>query len=135
MRMIIASEADRARFIKSVNTVELGKKRFIGEIKVHRQKRTIKQNSLYFMWLACIRDETGNDVDTLHEYFKRKFLPWRSISVFDDEVVQVSSTTSLNTKEFSEYMEKIKLDMINQAIFLPEPGEQGFDEFYAKYTE
>jgi hypothetical protein len=135
MRMILSDEADRAKYISMVNALELGKRRFLAEVKVYRKKRSIKSNNLYWMWLTCIKDETGNDVETLHAYFKRKYLPWKSVPVFDDEIIQATSTTALNTKEFFEYMEKIKQEMLAQSIFLPEPGDQGYEPFYMKYGE
>ena len=132
MRMIISSEADRAEFIRCVMAVDL-KKRFVGELKVYRKMRSVSSNNLYWMWLTCIKDDTGNDVNTLHQYFKRKYLPWKSVSVFDDEVIQITSTTSLDSKEMTEYMDKIKQEMLGQSIFLPEPGDQGYEPFYLRY--
>jgi hypothetical protein len=133
MRRILSSEADRARFIATVNTLEFGKKRFIAEVKVYRKQRSMSQNKLYFMWLHCISNETGNDVDTLHEFFKKKFLPWKSVAVFDDEVLKATSTTVLDTKEFSEYIDKIKEFSAGWAIELPNPGDQGYEQLVIQY--
>ena len=133
MRRIISNEADRARLHETVNTLELGKKRFIVEIKVYRKQRSPSQNKLYFMWLHCISEETGNDTNVLHDFFKKKFLPWRSVPVFDDEVLQATSTTLLDTKEFSEYMDKIKEFALKWAIELPNPGDQGYEQMIVQY--
>jgi hypothetical protein len=86
-----------------------------------------------WMWLHCISDETGNDPEDLHEYFGKKYLPWISKQVFDEEVTRRLSTTQLDSKQFTEYLDRIKAEMLNQGIFLPEPGEQAFDDFYARY--
>jgi hypothetical protein len=93
----------------------------------------LKQNSLLWLWLQCISDETGNDTETLSLYFKKKFLPWRPVDVFGEEVAQVQHTSGLDSKEFTTYLDKIKEFALQEGIFLPEPGEQAFDDFYARY--
>ncbi len=137
MRKIIANEADRTEFVRRVMAVELGKKRFIGEIKLYRKKRSINQNNLFHMWLQCIADETGDDLYSLKEYFKRKYLPWRSVSVLngEDEVVQLVHTSDLDTKQMTDFMEKIRIQMIGMAINLPLPGEQGYDQMIVRYGD
>ena len=40
----------------------------------HRERRSVDQNRLLWLWIKCISDETGQDKDDLHEYFKQKFL-------------------------------------------------------------
>lgn len=133
MRTIIITEQDRQNFIKRVMEFPLGKKKFIAEFKVYRVRRSLRANNLYWMWLNCIHDETGNDVEALHKHFKETLLPWRSEKIFDSEVSMLTSTTSLDSKQFSEYMEKIRIEMLEQGIYLPQPQDQGWDEFYARY--
>jgi hypothetical protein len=135
MRLIIITEQDRAEFIRRIQAIELGKRRFVGELKVHRKVRSLASNNLYWMWISCISRETGNDTETLHNYFKQKFLAWDSVQVFGEEQQRYVTTTQLDSKQFSEYMEKIKLFAAENAIFLPEPGEQAFDSFYQEYKK
>jgi len=133
MRRILSNEADRAKFIEYFNALEFGKKRFVVEVKLYRKQRTLSQNKLYWMWLSCIEADTGTDRDSLHEFFSKKFLPWKSVACFDDEVLKATSTTVLNTREFSEYMDKIKEFALKWAIYLPNPGDQGYDELVVQY--
>lgn len=72
-----------------------------------KPKRRSSQNRLYWAYLNLIEKETGNYADDLHEIFKRKFLPPREVTVFDKVYRLPASTTELNTKTFSEYLEKI----------------------------
>jgi hypothetical protein len=135
--MIISNEADRARFSEIVNTVELGKKRFIAEIKLYRKKRSKNQNNLFHMWLQCIADNTGDDIDSLKQYFKRKYLPWKTVPVLggEDEVVQLFHTSDLDTKEMTDFMERVRMQMAGMAIILPLPEDQGYDQLIAQYGE
>lgn len=133
MRMMICNDQDRVLFIQRINQVQLEKRSFVAEFKMFRKVRSLRQNKLYFMWLNCIKDETGQDVEDLHVYFKQKYLPWKASEVFGEEIRRMSSTQNLDTLQFTEYLEKIRMEMQAQAIYLPQPGEKEFDTFYAHY--
>lgn len=133
MRLIVNDDNSRNRFIDIIKRIELKDRTFVADFKLFRRVRTLKQHRLYFMWLNCVKDETGQDVDDLHAYFKEKHLPWSTSEVFGSEVRRVTSTKNLDSKQFSEYLEKIRMEMLQQGIFLPQPGEAEFDAFYAHY--
>lgn len=104
------------------------------EFKPFKKARSSSQNSLMWLWLRCIKDETGNDVDTLYEYFCEKYLPWSEKEIFGNGVRIVGGTSQLNTKEFDEFLENIRIEMLHEMnISLPNPDDRGWDEFYAKY--
>ncbi len=73
-------------------------------------KRSDNQNRLYWAYLGIISHDTGDDVNSLHEYFKRAFLPPQFITARGKEIRIPSSTTDLNKTEFSEYMTRIEVD-------------------------
>lgn len=72
-----------------------------------KPKRTIAQNNYYWVYLALIQDETGNDSEDLHEYFKTKFLQKKIAQVFGKPVQKYASTTNLSRLDFGEYIDKI----------------------------
>ena len=77
-------------------------------IKRDTGNRTLSQNALYWAYLNIIEDETGNSADELHEYLKRKLLNPRHIKVLGEDIKLPSSTTSLDTQMFSDYMTRIE---------------------------
>ena len=89
------------------------------EIKIKRKFRSIRQNSLYWLWLGVISADTGFTEDELHTTFKSMFLTdhTRKIPI-------VRSTTVLNTQEFTIYLNKIE-DTCREKleINLPRPEE------------
>ncbi|MBI5402503.1 MAG: hypothetical protein HY959_03820 [Ignavibacteriae bacterium] len=87
-------------------------------VKKYYRSRSTKQNSLYWIWLTCIGNEIGEEPEDLHSTFKAMFLTDRS-----KKFPIVKSTTSLNTFEFMEYMEKIARKMADFNINLPNPDE------------
>lgn len=97
-------------------------------------KRTCPQNRLYRLWLACIADETGNDANDLHFFFKSKFLVVKMGEVFGEKFTKELTTTKLNTKEFTDYLEKINVFASDLGINLPDPEDMGFSEFYETYN-
>ena len=77
------------------------------EINVKKSRRSLDQNSFYWLYLGVIERETGNLATDLHELFKRKFLPPIPKKILGVEFKIPASTTELNKAEFGEYMDKI----------------------------
>lgn len=137
MKYTIKTERDRAAVVEHINTLLLdNKKVYKAEIKLQREKRSISQNSLYWLWLACLQDETGSYKDDLHECFKIKFLPYKTKEVLGEEVRVVQSTTSLDTKEMASYLEHIKIfAQAELGCMLPRPEDLGWEQFYEHYKD
>jgi len=110
-------------------------KQYIVDIKVKRKRRTIDQNRLYWLWLSCIMDETGQHKDELHEFFKQHFLGVTETWCFNKYQVFVpSSTTKLDTLEMTHYLERIQqFALTDLGIVLPNPQDKFWEEFYSRY--
>jgi len=82
--------------------------------------RTLPQNSLYWgCYIKIIADHLGYFPDELHEEFKSMFNP--KDSKFQPGKKIAGTTTRMNRKDFTEYLEKIKIwAMREQNISLPE---------------
>lgn len=118
-------------------------------IRPYKRNRSREQNSLMWKWLTVIEAETGQDRESLHEHYKSKFLS--RILVRDDpkyaemsarvkavradglheiadqmrsQIMFLTSTSVLNTKQFSEYMDLIERDAADMGIALPQPPER-----------
>jgi len=91
--------------------------------EIPKIKRTNNQNRFYWFYLGIISSETGDDSNSLHEYFRRTFLPPKFITVMGKEIKIPTSTTELSKIEFGEYMDRISADT---EIEIPNPCENGF---------
>ncbi|MFH0865771.1 MAG: hypothetical protein V1904_06225 [Bacteroidota bacterium] len=101
-----------------------------------REVRSIRQNRLYWLHLTCIQQETGNDKELLHIYFAKRFLPIIEYKMFNEIIYDRSSTADLDTVEFTHYLEKIQIFAQTELnIKLPNPEEQGWDEFFEHYKD
>lgn len=108
-------------------------------IVLHRERRSIDQNCLYWLWLACISSETGQDKDSLHDYFKQSILGFEIRAVFlgtehSREIRKEVSTSTLDTKQFADYLEKIQhFASAELGIVLPNPEDSFWNNFHEQY--
>jgi hypothetical protein len=92
-------------------------------IERYKKKRSLSQNALYWKWVGIISDETGNDRDEVHEFFKVKFLT-PTIIEMGDTAIACRTTTKLSTQDMSDFMEKVMaFSTGNLGILLPIPEE------------
>lgn len=134
MKRKLLIELDREMVIAQIKRLDLGKNYTI-EITEKRIKRTISQNSLYWLWLTCISFETGNDRNILHEYFKDKFLKPESFYIFGRDI-EIKTTTNLNTIQFKYLLDHVQIFASTElAITLPDPDDKRWEDFYSFYSE
>jgi hypothetical protein len=68
-----------------------------------RPVRSVDQNALYWALVSSIADNSGHTKQEVHRELKMRFL-----RVADEPEEMVRSTASLNTAEFTEYLERIQ---------------------------
>lgn len=124
MNYVIRTKEDLADFVNVVLDIQEPK---IIEINEFKNNRSLAQNSLYWLWLSILRDHinsvTGKifDAEDLHQKMMRMFLSPK-VAEFKDETIKTWSTKKLNSKEFSEYLNKLDMysaDRLN--LVLPHP--------------
>lgn len=77
-------------------------------VKPYVRRRSDIQHRLMWLWLGIIEADTGNTKEDMHLYFKIKFLGTEERSVLGETITEIKSTTVLNIKEFTEYLDKIE---------------------------
>ena len=85
------------------------------EVTIKRASRSLQQNSWYWgVIVELIAEYTGYTPDEVHEFLKAKFIPKR-LAIADangevvDEYVLGGSTRKMNTLQFGEYCEQIRI--------------------------
>lgn len=76
---------------------------YLIQIKQNRAVRSHSANGRYWVMLQAIAVQTGYSKDDLHEFYKKKFNSKEILG----EVIG-SSTTDLDTAEFSVYMKQVE---------------------------
>ena len=107
--------------------------RYVVTITREREKRSLDQNSLMWLWFTCIEQETGTPRQDVHDYYCMRFLR-RSISWngFDRNVVE--GTSKLTKERMTWFLDQVQADAKTEfGISLPLPEDQFFEEFYQTY--
>lgn len=130
MKYIIKKESDGTVLNNLI--VDLGNlnplQSWVVEVKPYRKKRSLEQNALYWNWLTVLEEQTelGYRKEELHEAFKYRFLGMeKKKTVLGQDYETIRSTTSLNTKEFTEYLDKVLAFAMLYDIQLPSPERYG----------
>lgn len=132
MKFDLKIEPDKA--IKYLD--ELIEKKAIIDLTQKLAKRSLSANNLYWLWLTCIEQETGNSKEDLHEYFKNKWIKAESKELFGEFIQIKPSTTSLDTSKFKQYLDKIQVFVNTELeITLPDPEDLKFVEFERHYRK
>ena len=125
--MIIHNESDKGRVISHIKALNVDKPWSV-DIKLYRKNRSVAQNKLYWKWITCIGDEIGYERDELHAIMADKFLPDEIVEYGGKQIKKDKSTSRLNTKEFTEYLEKIdRFAATELGIVLPSPDDLYYD--------
>ncbi len=135
MKKKLITENDRNEAITSLVKIDLLQGWYF-ELSKRRKIRTVNQNRLERLWLACIADETGNDSNDLHDIFKKKWITPKEIINFWGEKDLIYSTRDLNTIQFKEFLDKIQIFSHSElGIELPIPKDKNWDAFYETYRD
>lgn len=106
--MIIKIESDKEQAIRQIKALNAEKVWQI-DIKLYKPNRSGAQNRLYWKWLQIIGDDLGYHRDELHATLAVKFLGVHNIACMGEKITQPVSTSSLNVKEFAEYLNRIEM--------------------------
>ena len=102
-------------------------------IKKVSEKRSIAQNDLLWMWMACIENETGTPKDEVYMYYCKKFL-MRTMTIGQKMERIYLTSSKLNTEQMTTFLNQIQDDALQElGITLPTPQDRFFEAFYADY--
>lgn len=132
MILTIYNNQDKEEALKKIASIDI-KSKYIIDFKKYRKRRTISQNRLMWMWYRCIEDNLGQDSDELHYILRLKFLPYKTIKVNKEPCKIPISTTKLDTKQFTDYLEKIYIWASQEGIILLRPEDRGWEQFEERY--
>lgn len=107
--------------------------RYIVTIARERQRRTLDQNALMWLWFDCIATETGTPRQDVHDYYCAKYLR-RQIQWNGTGRTVVEGTRNLDKERFTQFLNEVQADAATEfGIRLPLPEDRYFEEFYQTY--
>lgn len=122
MRFIIKNNQVLENCIKDIQEIKIEDNMQV-EIKPYVAKRSLDANNLYWQWLETISEYTGYTKDEMHDVMRARYLPLKFREVDGLKLTELTSTTTLNTKQFSDYMREIEAFAVENDIRLPYPEE------------
>lgn len=112
---------------------EMGKKI---SVTIWKPNRSNRANRYYWLCLTTISDHTGYTPNQIHEYFKKMFLEKNLIEVFGEYINDLPSTATLNSSEFSNYMQQIIVYSHTEIeVILPDPADYNLKRIAEFYKE
>lgn len=109
---------DRAEFAKLKESLE-GKPIEI-TLKRLRPARSGNQNAYYWgVVMALFADHCGYEPQEMHEALKLRFL----VVDPDAPLLVARSTTQLDTRQFTEYIEHVRQLAAEMGLYIPDPNE------------
>jgi len=104
------------------------------EVTKYKQRRSLNQNALFHKWMEVVSIRYGESTGNYYSpemwkiFFKELFLGYETCVINGTEVRRLKSTADCDTKQKSEFMEKIDHYCGSEFhIFLPTPNVP--DEF------
>ena len=134
MKLTIQTNEDRDRFLRLVKAVKLKQgKCYVAEFKQLREKRSLAQNRLIWVWMAHMEADAefgSYSSEWWYRYFEVKFVDSKKMN----GIVVPGVAKLLSTDKFSEFMQQIHIEALEEFfVDLKWPEEQGFTEYYEKY--
>lgn len=125
--MIIRTDTDKSEAIEEIQALNLSKPWKI-DIEPYKKNRSLSANKLYWKWITLIGDELGYLRDEMHTVLAMKFLEPVTVEWNGEQVVSAKSTSSLNVKEFTDYLNQIEIFASQElGLSLPHPEDTYYD--------
>lgn len=94
--------------------------------------RNNDQNALFWVYLGCLSEGTGQSVWAIYQYICEKYN--HENCLYDAKgKFQSGGTSKLNTKMFAELVTNTQVEGAELGIVLLSKGDEHFDTFYAEY--
>lgn len=88
-----------------------------------KHQRSLPQNRLLWLWLTLLEEETGNNKETMKDFFASMFLR-SEVTAFGKTKTIVRGTSSLSVEEMTRFLEQLALWCVeNLGITLPSPED------------
>ena len=89
-------------------------KELVVTIKRRVSKRSKEQNDYYWAMLRRISSETGQDVNSTHDFCRERFLPKVRIVIGGKEFWTIGHTPDQSKPEFWDYCENIRMFFLTE---------------------
>jgi hypothetical protein len=129
MKLRIKNNDQRDDFIKKVQATDV-KVAYRAEWTKVVRPRSLNQNSYLWLCLAIAQDETGTDKGVYYQYYLEKFPTLEVRQVFGEDVIIQLSSSQFNSKQMTEFIDKIRNDLNENLIFTPDADDKRLQDIF-----
>ena len=102
------------------------------QITIEKPTRNNDQNALFWVYLGCLSEGTGQAVWDVYTYICDKYN--HEHCLYNAEgVFKSGGTSKLNTKQFADLITNTQVEGAELGIVLLSKGDVNFEEFYNEY--
>lgn len=105
------------------------------EIKEYKPKRSMSQNSLYWVWMDVLAKHFSKKAppytkDQMHDIMRHAHLGYEDRLIGNTTIKgQLVSTTELTTEAMAEYMTKVEAWAVNHGCLLPVMACKEYEQY------
>lgn len=127
MQIIVRNGHSKQIIKQKIDEIEEGDK-YCVEIKAYVKSRTKAQNRLYWKWMTIIGNELGYKKNEMHTVYANMYLEPVVVEYKGKRYETTRSTTSLNVREFIEYLNIIEQHAATEhGIRVPHPQDSYYE--------
>ena len=133
--LTITKSKEGVRYSRSIDYIltTLRDGEYTMTIERKKNKRTLSQNALMWMWFTCISRETGQPVQDIHDIYCARLLSRTAVTPRGEIVRVYGQTSKLSTAEMTEFMNAVQADAAEMGIILPLPEDAYYQDFVEEY--
>ena len=131
MKFLIIDEARRKYAMNYLAHADIRKTLEVF-IRPYKKKRTVSQNNLMWMWYDLIAEHVGVSPEEMHERCKVNFLGISERVVCNELIREPISSTSLDTKQMRDFLEKVEKLGEWHNIKMPHPDDYAYAMMLSK---
>lgn len=108
------------------------------EIVIRKPQRSNPQNALFWMWCACIAQETGVTPNEVYQFYCETYnLKNEAKFTYNRYGSMVSGAThQMPSNEYTEFLNNIKVHASSElGIILPLPEDLAFNDFKERFSQ
>ena len=120
------SKQDLNRIIEILCNLDLEKPHIVTIKQSQLSKSRQLENYYWGVFLNILSKHTGHNKESLHEFFKCKFITGKNCEVFDEEIILYKTTTKMTLKEHLDFFEQcynFVVDFFGSELYIPLPNE------------
>lgn len=129
MKLRILNNDQKQAFIEKIQAIDV-RQAYRAEFTKITRPRSLNQNAYLWLCLAIAQDYTGTDKGVFYQYYLQKFPTLTEAEVLGERQLLQLTSSQFDTKQMTEFIDKIRLDLAENDIVTPDPEDKRLEDIY-----